>query len=29
MGMFAWDKDLEGVNMFSGGPKFFNAGIKE
>lgn len=29
MGMFAWDKDLEGVNMYSGGPKFYNAGIKE
>lgn len=29
LGMFAWDKDLEGVNMYSGGPKFYNAGIKE
>ena len=28
LGMFAWDKDLEGVNMYSGGPKFWNAGIK-
>lgn len=29
LGMFAWDKDLVGVNMYSGGPKFWNAGIKE
>ena len=29
LGMFAMDKDLEGVNMYSGGPKFYNAGIKE
>ncbi len=29
MGMFAWDADLEGVNMYSGGPKFWNAGIIE
>lgn len=29
LGMFAWDKDLEGVNMYSGGPKFWNAGIKQ
>lgn len=29
LGMFAWDKDLTGVNMYSGGPKFWNAGIAE
>ena len=29
LGMFAWDKDLTGVNMYSGGPKFYNAGIAE
>lgn len=29
LGMFAWDKDLKGVNMYSGGPKFWNAGIAE
>ncbi|HBN82069.1 MAG TPA: peptide ABC transporter substrate-binding protein [Ruminococcaceae bacterium] len=29
MGMFAWQKNLTGVNMYSGGPKFWNAGIVE
>lgn len=29
MGMFAWNKDLTGINMYSGGPKFWNAGIAE
>lgn len=29
MAMYAWDKDLTGVNMHSGGPKFWNAGILE
>ncbi len=27
LGMFAWKKDLQGVNMYSGGPKLWNAGI--
>lgn len=27
MGMFVWQKDLTGINMYSGGPKFWNAGI--
>lgn len=29
MSMYAWDKDLTGVNMFSCGPRFWNAGIME
>lgn len=29
MGMYAWKKDLKGVNIYSGGPKFYNAGIAE
>lgn len=29
LGIFAWDKDLEGVNMYSGGPKFWNAAVRE
>lgn len=29
MGNFAWNKNLTGVNMYSGGPKFWNAGIAE
>lgn len=29
MAMYAWDQDLTGVNMHSGGPKFWNAGILE
>lgn len=29
MAMYAWDKDMTGINMFSGGPKFYNAGIPE
>ena len=29
MGMFAWQKDVSGINMFSGGPKFWNAGIQQ
>lgn len=27
MGMFAWQKNVSGVNMYSGGPKFWNAGV--
>lgn len=29
MGMFAWQKNMTGINMYSGGPKFWNAGIAE
>ena len=29
MGMFAWQKNVTGINMYSGGPKFWNAGIVE
>ena len=27
MGMFAWQKNVTGVNMYSGGPKFWSAGV--
>jgi peptide/nickel transport system substrate-binding protein len=27
LGQYAWKKELTGVNMYSGGPKFWNAGI--
>ena len=27
LGTFAWTKNLTGINMYSGGPKFWNAGV--
>lgn len=29
MGMFAWQKNVVGINMYSGGPRFWNAGVVE
>lgn len=29
MGMYAWQKGVTGINMFSGGPRFWNAGVLE